>query len=239
MVKVTRSSKPVKRYTRRKDALGRTYTLDKETGKRASRSLWERQQKRIAKTREREAIRVESKRLKPAKPRAKATPKPRAKATPKARAKAIAKARSKAKAIRVAIDNFLDTREPFAPLLWAELVATVRPIAEQIEEPEFFRPFPEMGMPLRDKVKRYPRVQRATVNAVALAELENLRIGPLIEAGTYEPSKEELIRAHLMSAYVGQNPEYANFETAAGAMAEEYDMEVREVYQLFFSPDVA
>jgi len=43
MGKITHPSKPVNRYVRKKDAIGRVYVLDKKTGKHASNELWKRE----------------------------------------------------------------------------------------------------------------------------------------------------------------------------------------------------
>ena len=237
MGKVTRPSKPVKRYTRKKDSLGRVYTVDRKTGKRAANALWEREQRKIARETPRKETRREAK-------------------LRSERAQRAAETRAHNRAIRQAE---AEERRQRALRGWKTRKAREIAIVGQIED-EFLKPLdptseqafvarpflpverlgPEFGaLSLKEKVRKYPKVRMRTLGSLIFAGSESQRIAPLIAKGEYTPSPEEWMRAALFNAYTGDNTEFRSFEAAAAAMSERFDKPLREVYELFFSPSVA
>jgi hypothetical protein len=229
MHKVTRNKKPVKRYVKKKDAIGRVYTLDRKTGKRASRTLWEREQKKIARQYTPKNKRVPTKRVKISEQVQRIE-----------RAKRAAQTRRRNQKLR---EKEARIRSERAIRGWdtrRERQAIVEERITPTKWQEQFTPLgTEFGISLREKCRRYPKVLGATLDALAYAATEYRKITPKIMDGSYTPTADEWIRAQLMSAHIGNNAEFTNFEQAAAAMSEQFDKTVKEVYQLFFSPDVA
>jgi len=237
MGKVTRPSKPVKRYTRKKDSLGRVYTVDRRTGKRASNALWEKEQKKIARETPRKETRKEAKLRSERAQRAAET---------RARNRALRQAEKQERRERSL--RGWETRRKRNVEIKAQIEDEfIKPLDPTSEQAFVARPFlpverlgPEFGgLSLKEKVRKYPKVRMRTLGSLIFAGSESQRIAPLIARGEYTPSPEEWMRAALFNAYTGDNTEFRSFEAAVAAMSEQFDKPLREVYELFFSPSVA
>jgi hypothetical protein len=180
--------KPVKRYVSKKDSLGRTYTVDKKTGKRVRNELAKREKKRLAKPRRKSAD------------------------------KELAELRAKVRELeeREALTQKRPSQQ-FVPL-------------EQI---------PGFLQTTVVRAERYPKVGMALDRAVGQASVEFLGIKERIEGEDYEPTDTEILRGRLLASHLGEDIVYANLDEAASGLAEGYGLDVREVYSLFFSPEVA
>lgn len=231
--RVTRSTKPVKRYTRKKDALGRIYTIDRKTGKRASNSQWQREQKKIARVREKaRQAEIRSERALRAAETRRRNQEIREENARRRSERAIRgwetrKKRSLDVIARIE-DEFLSPLKPDS--IQGKIVSPFIPVE---------RLGPEFGMSLKQKVHKYAKVRMRTLASLIYAGSESQKIAPLIARDGYIPSPEEWIRACLFNAYTGDSTEFSSFESAAGAMAEQFDKPLREVYEIFFSPSVA
>src|SRR5271157_1731737 len=239
--KVTRSPKPVKRYIRKKDAIGRVYVLDKTTGKRAANALWDREQKKLARLREKErqasAKRERAQRAAETRKRNRELVKTKAEKRRESARRGWETRRQQMAFIMERLRPPLTIDQEFHPL--GSDIIEMKIIREP--EAEGFKLLgPEYGgMPLVEKAQKYPKVQYAVVEALNNIARENVKMHQPVKEYKEYLSPQQWIRSQLFDAYLGRSQEFHTFEQAASAMVEEFTMSVREVYQLFFSPSVA
>lgn len=259
IVKPAKGKKPA-RYTQKVDSLGRRYTTDKQSGKRVSNELWEREQ-------------------------AKARPKAKAKSKSKAKAKA-----TKPSLGWGTPRNYVYPTEPSASIprnifdVWdipnaewkreqESASPRITPLSEQVWEPEewvdddedlftiekeereaelkfraakaerdrellqnaveFIPPSRIKGFSesILERAARYPKVKRALDKASAWADLERQVV---IEEAN-KPTKDEHIRSRFLFA-IEQDED---IESVVGDLADMFEEEVHDIYEIYFSPEVA
>jgi hypothetical protein len=209
VVKSQKQKKPAK-YKQKKDSLGRRYTVDVKTGKRVSNAFGDREKAKRKTT------------AKPVAPKAKKPRIPRnTKRQPKSKALAAAKKKIAALEKRLAErQEYLEQRRRHA------------------EEAEEFIPISSIkGMveDLRIRAKKYVRVQIALDRAADFARFESFEVLDAHRFGR-PPTLEELIRIKLQDRL--DNTE-EDFDSIADSLANEYDTDISEIYEIYMSPDAA
>jgi len=207
--KVAKKPRPVKRYIQRKDSLGRKYTIDRKTGKRVRNEL--------AKAKKRKAPKREFKRVRELERKV---------------SKLATELEQRATELKQTTTELEETRAREHERAEREAI--------EAEEAEFVpvETIPGFMQLTAVRAEKYPKIGMALDHAVGFAATEFLGIQRRIAEG-YEPTEEELLRARLMTSHLGEDERYDNLDDAAHGLAEEYGLEVREVYTLFFSPEIA
>lgn len=229
-VKGQKQAKKPPRYTIRKDTLGRRYAIEKRTGKRVSVSKADNERIRRRKTAEK--IRPVFRRIKPPKPVKVTKPKTKKQKRSEAAKRGWETRRAKTIPIEVQQEQIVE--------LGRQLGAFAIP----------------EGMRMRvlnsvaDRSEIYPKVQNAATEAFAKLQIEfysrklaTLEKRPLpVPTMTPKFDKKhgvgmgQLVRDRLAGAM-----DLADIDQLIEEMAEDpdYDFSTRELYTLYFSPDVA
>ena len=213
------------RYSRRVDALGRSYVIDKQSGRRARSADYQREQKRRAKQRAEQEPARKPRKPAPAKPRKPAPAKPRkpAPAKPRKPAPAPAKPRKPVPAKprkprkpakpREYSQEYIDKTLTEARAAWEKSLEN--------KENQFVHPFqiPGFAEDIRERAEKYPKVKDALDIAASLDV-------PLDRVSS-------AVREAFFDAFYSQDTDMNAF---IYDMAEMLDREIDEVYELVMSP---
>lgn len=239
-VKGQKAGKPAPRYTIRKDSLGRRYAIDKRTGKRASVSKAEKERKKRKK--------AATKALAPKQPfrgiKPKKAPKP-PKATRLAPAKKRpakkpqTKAEKKAKAIADVLsgkrkpESISDSERPTPVPIVALLGALI---------PEGMRMRTVDG--LVDRIETFPKVKVAAENAWNALQRDSYAHqageGPTMANSQFDKDHGKGMGDHIRYGVFARARDLQDIEQLVEDIIDtDDDYSARELYTLFFSPDVA
>ena len=205
------------RYSRRVDALGRSYVIDKQSGRRARSADYQREQKRRAKQRAEQEPARKPRKPAPAKPRKPAPAKPRkpAPAPAKPRKPVPAKPRKPRKPAkpREYSQEYIDKTLTEARAAWEKSLEN--------KENQFVHPFqiPGFAEDIRERAEKYPKVKDALDIAASLDV-------PLDRVSS-------AVREAFFDAFYSQDTDMNAF---IYDMAEMLDREIDEVYELVMSP---
>lgn len=242
------------RYTQKTDSAGRRYTIDSTTGKRVRNELGDKEK---AKSKKAKAAAKKAKPAKPAKTR-KPTQKSVAPKPPKAPKKKqtrysteyrksdelkqrIVEQAEKIRAQQEAIDA-QKKREAFLAEQ-AELEAMLQRERAYFEEErksivaEEFHPIHSLrgfAEGIKERAEKYPRIKRALGEASDYARVEADAVRHAEKKGR-PPTREEYVRARFLHAL--DNDE--DMESVVAELADIFDYEVHDVYEIYFSPEVA
>lgn len=219
------------RFTIRKDSLDRRYAIDKRTGQRVSLQKAEKERKQRRKAAQPIPRYKPPKLRKPAKSRSLAAKK--GWATRKARAKARSEAAKKGWAKRKAT-VYIPPVEDIVP------ISTLTPPEEKLV-PKGVMMVSLTGV--ADRMAFYPNVKRAVEFAFAELQLEAWRKRAEMLEGKHPPklTKEEQIQSNIRDLIAERIANPADIDRVVAELYEELDEEftVRELYTLYFSPEVA
>jgi len=229
------------RYSRRVDALGRSYVIDKQSGRRARSADYQREQKRRAKQRAEQEPARKPRKPAPAKPRKPAPAKPRKPAPAKPRKPAPAKPRkpapakprkpapAPAKPRKPVPAKPRKPRKPAKPREYSQeyidkTLTEARAAWEKSlenKENQFVHPFqiPGFAEDIRERAEKYPKVKDALDIAASLDV-------PLDRVSS-------AVREAFFDAFYSQDTDMNAF---IYDMAEMLDREIDEVYELVMSP---
>ena len=103
--------------------------------------------------------------------------------------------------------------------------------AEEFIPPSRIKGFSEG---IKERAERYPRVKRALTLATDIATTERSEV---IEAQAlgYQPSKEEFIRGRFLHALEQDE----DIESVVGDLSDMFEEDVHDIYEIYFSPEVA
>lgn len=254
-VKPAKGKKPA-RYTQKVDALGRRYTTDNKTGKRVSNELWER---------ERAKFRPKAKSK--STPKSKA-PKTRTNVRPPAE-QPVSIPRNIFDVWDIPNAEWKKTHDPvtykpikplseqdWEPEEWvdededlfvyekeqieAELAfrrAKAERDRELLQNAEEFIPTTRIkgfSESIVERAERYPRVKRALTLATNYATTERDEVTEAQVHGR-PPTKYEHIRSRFLHA-IEQDED---IESVVGDLADMFEEEVHDIYEIYFSPEVA
>jgi hypothetical protein len=242
-VKGQKAGKPAPRYAIRKDALGRRYAIDKRTGKRASVSKAEKERKKLKKA---------AQQFRGIKPKKAPKPPKAAKAT-KAKRSAAAK-------------KGWETRKAKRPLTKAERKAKLRAdLLSGVRKPEDVsdseRPTPEPivnilgalipeGMRMRtldgltNRMEIFPKVEAAAKHAWNLLQHHSyghsVGDGPTMVNSQFDKDHGRGMGDHIRYEILARARDIQDVEQLIEHIVDtDDDYSSRELYTLFFSPDVA
>ena len=244
-VKGQKAGKPAPRYAIRKDSLGRRYAIDKRTGKRASVSKAEKERERRKKA---------AQQFRGIKPKKAPKPPKAVKPTKPKRPKAPKKTPKKAKAKKQPI---LTRAEKVAKAL-AD-VASGKRTREEIHESELPTPQPIVtqlgalipeGMRMRvagglvDRVEQYPKVQFAAEEAWKKLQRDSyghsVGEGPTMEGSQFDRDHGKGMADYIRYEVFARARDLQDIEQLVEDIVDtDDDYSSRELYTLFFSPDVA
>ncbi len=239
-VKRRNASKPAKtrlsakpRYTIRKDSLDRRYAVDKRTGQRVSLYKAEKERKQrqkiiqsvrpIPRHKTPKTAKSSKKRSLAAK-KGWATRKAQALARSEAAKKGWAK-RKKPETVELVPISVLTPPERLPPLLPPGVL--IVPLHEGV----------------KDRIDRYPKVRQAAEDAFTRLQIEawNKRGDRL--AGKPMPvlTREDRIKSNIRDLIAERITDFADIDRVIDQLYDELDEEfsMRELYELYFSPDVA
>lgn len=248
-VKGQKAGKPAPRYTIRKDSLGRRYAIDKRTGKRASVSKAEKERQKRKKAAQ------EFRGIKPKK----APKKPKRPAKVKVDRSAAAKKGWETRKAKQSLQPppILSRREKVERAL-ADL-ASGRRTREEIHDSELPTPRPIVnqlgalipeGMRMRvvggllDRVEQYPKVQAAAENAWNILQRDNyghsIGEGPTMAGCQFDRDHGAGIADYIRYEVFSRARDLQDIEQLVEDIVDtDDDYSSRELYTLFFSPDVA
>ncbi len=265
-VKPAKGAKPA-RYTRKVDSLGRRYTIDKTTGTRVSNELWERERAKLRKAREKQSapkpkaskqdrifqLAVE------ARQRALENRAERSVSIPRNIFDVwdIPNEQWKLEHPESIPRNTLAGQD-WQPEEWVdedeellfshekdEREAELRFRAakairdrELLEAAEEFIPTSHIkgfSESILERAKRYPRVKRALTLATSYAAVERDEVTLGESTVGRPPTKDEHIRSRFLFAI--ENDE--DIESVVGDLADLFEEEVHDIYEIYFSPEVA
>ena len=259
-VKPVKRKKPA-RYTQKVDSLGRRYTTDNKSGKRVSNELWERERAKSrpkAKSKSAPKVKAPKARAKSRQPAEPPVSIPRnifdVWDIPNAEWK-----REHEKPVSPLADHAWtpedeawlddDIKDVLFPYEKAEREAEIAFREQQelafraakterdkelLSNAEEFIPTTRIkgfAEGLLERAERYPRVKRALEKASAWADLERAVV---IEEGNH-PTKLEAIRGRFLHA-IEQDED---IESVVGDLADMFEEEVHDIYEIYFSPEVA
>lgn len=244
-VKGQKAGKPAPRYTIRKDSLGRRYAIDKRTGKRASVSKADKERKKLKKAAQ------QFRGIKP--PKAPKPPKLPKAVIKKQRAAAAKKGWETRRAKTPQL-----TKEERKAKLRADLLSGRRQV-EDISDSE--RPSPEPivkqlgalipeGMRMRvvgglvDRMEIFPKVKAATERSWDRLQHDNYghRIGqgPTMEGSQFDRDHGRGMGDYIRYEVFSRARDIQDLEQIVEDIIDtDEDYNARELYTLFFSPDVA
>jgi hypothetical protein len=248
------SKKNQRRYTQKVDSLGRRYTTDNETGKRVSNILWENERattRKKAKTpKKKSKAKASSKSIprntKPAKPKAKVRPKTKVK---KAVVEDIPKNTPAVHPNLVGFDwSTLEPEEDDDSFLWekTDQEAELEFRAEQQDirdkerianAEEFIPPSRIKGFgsnTIKDRAEQYKKVKIALQKATAFAALERNEVMEAAKLGR-PPARDEYVRGRFLLALEQDE----DIEAVVNDLADIYDYDAHDIYEIYFSPEVA
>jgi hypothetical protein len=257
IVKPVKGKKPA-RYTQKVDSLGRTYTTDSKSGKRVSNELWERER---AKSRPKTKSKPKSKAKAPktrAKSRQPAEPPvsiPRnifdVWDIPNAEWKREhePKATKHLSEEKWEPEEWVDEDEAllFPPDFQHERAEQEAELAfraakalrdkELLQNAEEFIPTSRIkgfSESIVERAERYPRVKRALTLATNYASTERDEVTEGQVHGR-PPTKDEHIRSRFLYA-IEQDED---IESVVGDLADMFEEDVHDIYEIYFSPEVA
>lgn len=260
IVKPVKGKKPA-RYTQKVDALGRRYTLDSKSGKRVSNELWERERakpapKKKPKSKSKaKAPKTRAQSRQPAEPPV---------SIPRNIFDVWDIPNAEWKREQESARPVFNPASPLSHHTWtpddvqwedndddilfphekaereAELAfraAKAERDREILSNAEEFIPTTRIkgfSEGLLERAERYPRVKRALTLATGYANQER---GEVIEAQAtgYPPTKDEFIRGRFLHA-IEQDED---IEAVVGDLADMFEEDVHDIYEIYFSPEVA
>jgi len=262
-VKPVKGQKPA-RYTRKVDSLGRRYTIDKTTGARVSNELWERERAKLRKAREKKSAPASTPKLSKHERIIQRAIEAREKALYERAERSAGIPRNifdvwdipnqEWKQEQASIPRNKLSEQVWEPEPWVdedeellfshekeEREAELRFRAEKAARDRELLQTAEQFIPVNrivgfaesivERAKRYPRVQHALDKANAIAALERAIV---IEEGN-KPTANEHIRSRFLHAI--ENEE--DIESVVGDLADMFEEEVHDIYEIYFSPEVA
>lgn len=252
-VKPVKREKPA-RYTQKVDSLGRRYTIDKTTGTRVSNELWERERAKLRKAPKvseqdrifKLAVQARERALQERAERSVSIPRNIFDVwdIPNAEWKQAQESIPRNK-----LSDHVWEPEPWVDedeeLLFAhekeEREAELKFRAAKAERDRELLQSAEQFIPtariigfaesILERAARYPRVKAALDKANAIAALEREIV---IEEGN-KPTANEHIRSRFLHAI--ENDE--DIESVVGDLADMFEEEVHDIYEIYFSPEVA
>jgi hypothetical protein len=231
------------RFTIRKDSLDRRYAIDKRTGQRVSLYKAEKERKQRRKTAKPIPQYKPPKRQKPAKTKARQPTRARLKLiasnrakkgweTRRARAKARSEAAKKGWAKRKAA-VYIPPVEDIVP------ISTLTPEERLVPKGVLLVSLTGVA----DRMAIYPNVKRAAESAFAELQLEAWRKRAEMLEGKHPPkmTREEQIQSNIRDLIAERITNPADIDRVVAELYDQLDGEftVREIYTLYFSPDVA
>jgi hypothetical protein len=244
-VKGQKAGKPAPRYAIRKDSLGRRYAIDKRTGKRASVSKAEKERQKLKKAAQ------QFRGIKPPK-----APKP-PKAVKPSKAKRTAAAKKGWETRKAKQQPPLTRAEKVAQAV-ADVASGKRTV-EEISESERPSPKPIVailgalipeGMRMRvvdgllDRVEQYPRVKAAADNAWNILQRDSyahsVGEGPTMAGSQFDKDHGKGAADYIRYEVFARARDIQDVEQLVEDIIDtDDDYSARELYTLFFSPDVA
>jgi hypothetical protein len=220
-----RAKPPPSRFTIRKDSLDRRYAIDKQTGRRVSVQKAERERKQRRKAIKPILRHKTPKALKPSKKRSEAAK----------RGWATRKARS------IAAKKGWETRRKTAAITQVVPISVLTP-PERLGIPPGVRMVP-LYTGVADRMLRYPKVKEAVENAFTQLQIEAWnKLGDKL-AGRKPPklTREQQIESNIRDLIAERITEPSDIDRVLEQLWDELDQEytMRELYSLYFSPEVA
>lgn len=247
-VKGQKAGKPASRYTIRKDSLNRRYAIDKRTGKRVAVYKAEKEREKLKKATQQFRGIKPKKAPKPPKPPKPAKPKPpkapKTKKAPKPKKPRQPKAAiTKAEKRRKALSDLAKGRRTAAEIRESERPTPV-PIVTQLGAliPEGMRMRTVDG--LADRIELFPKVKAAAENAWNTLQRDSyghsVGEGPTSAGSQFDRDHGKGMGDYIRYEVFARARDLQDIEQLVEDIIDtDEDYTARELYTLFFSPDVA